>query len=81
MREQPRWRRYLRFWGPDLEANIDDELRFHLEMRERDFLAAGLPPTAAREEALALFGDPEKVRRWLRQHDIRQQRRHRRARS
>ena len=41
MREQPRWRRYLRFWGPDIGADVDDELRFHLEMRERDFLAAG----------------------------------------
>src|SRR6478609_7363571 len=40
MQEQPRWRRYLRFWGPDVAADVDDELRFHLEMRERDFLAA-----------------------------------------
>jgi predicted permease len=78
VREQPRWRRYLRFWGPDIEADIEDELRFHLDMRERDFLAAGLPPDAAREEALARFGDPEKVARWLRDHDTRQLRRHRR---
>jgi predicted permease len=76
--EQPRWRRYLRFWGPDLEADIDDEIRFHLEMRERDFLAAGLPPADAREEALARFGDPAKVARWLRNHDTRRLRRHRR---
>jgi predicted permease len=79
VREQPRWRRILRFWGPDLEADIEDELRFHLEMRERDFLAQGLPPAAAREEALARFGDPEEVRRWLRRHDTRRQRRHRRS--
>jgi putative ABC transport system permease protein len=78
VREQPRWRRYLRFWGPDVEADIQEELRFHLDMRERDFLAAGLPPDAAREEALARFGDPEKVARWLRDHDTRQLRRHRR---
>ena len=78
MLEQPRWRRYLRFWGPDVEADIEDELRFHLEMRERDFLAAGLPPAAAREEALARFGDPAKVARWLRDHDTRRLRRHRR---
>ncbi|MFL5455302.1 MAG: ABC transporter permease, partial [Myxococcales bacterium] len=51
---------------------------FHLEMRERDYLAAGLPPAAAREEALARFGDPEKVARWLREHDTRRLRRHRR---
>jgi putative ABC transport system permease protein len=76
--EQPRWRRYLRFWGPDVEADIDDEIRFHLEMRERDFLAAGLPPADAREEALARFGDPARVARWLRDHDTRRLRRHRR---
>ena len=78
MREQPRWRRYLRFWGPDIEADIDDELRFHLDMRERDFRAAGLPPAAAREEALARFGDPDRVARWLRRHDTRKLRQHRR---
>ncbi len=71
-------RRTLRFWGPDIAADVDDELRFHLEMRERDFLAAGLSPTAAREEALARFGDPDKVARWLRAHDTRQLRRSRR---
>ena len=79
MREQPRWRRYLRFWGPDIAADVDDELRFHLEMRERDFLAAGLSPAAAREETLARFGDPDKVARWLRDHDTRKLRRSRRA--
>ncbi|HEY2294100.1 MAG TPA: ABC transporter permease [Thermoanaerobaculia bacterium] len=79
MREQPRWRRYLRFWGPDVAADVDDELRFHLEMRERDFLAAGLPPAAAREEALARFGDPDKVARWLRAHDTRKLRHFRRT--
>jgi predicted permease len=79
VREQPRWRRYLRFWGPDIAADVDDELRFHLEMRERDFLAAGLSPTAAREETLARFGDPDKVARWLRDHDTRKLRRSRRT--
>src|SRR6185436_15625841 len=83
MREQPPMlqnnRRYLRFWGPDVAADVDDELRFHLDMRERDFLAAGLPPTAAREEALARFGNPDEVARWLRDHDIRKLRRSRRT--
>ncbi len=83
MREQPPMlqnnRRYLRFWGPDVAADVDDELRFHLDMRERDFLAAGLPPTAAREEALARFGDPDEVARWLRDHDTHKLRRSRRT--
>ncbi|HEY0783533.1 MAG TPA: ABC transporter permease, partial [Thermoanaerobaculia bacterium] len=78
MREQPRWRRYLRLVGQDVDADIDDELRFHLEMRERDHRASGLDPTAAREEAMARFGDVEKVRSWLRQHDRRRETRARR---
>jgi hypothetical protein len=27
-------RRYLRFWGPRAESDVDDELAFHIEMRE-----------------------------------------------
>ena len=30
------WRRYLRFLRPDLRADINDELDFHLAMRVRD---------------------------------------------
>lgn len=71
----PEWRRTLRFWGRDVEHDIDDELRFHLEMRERDFLARGLAPADARDAALARFGDVDPVRAELREHD-RQQLRH-----
>ena len=78
MREIPRWRRYLRFWGPDLKADIEDEIGFHLEMRERDFREAGLPSREAREEAIARFGDPESVRRWLYRHDLRRHKNERR---
>jgi len=38
------WRRYLRFWRPNVERDVDDEMRFHLEMREREYVAAGLSP-------------------------------------
>ena len=31
------WRRYLRFWGPRAAADVDDELRFHIEMRVHDY--------------------------------------------
>ncbi|HEU4630287.1 MAG TPA: ABC transporter permease [Gemmatimonadaceae bacterium] len=58
----PAWRRYLRFWGPDVDADVDDELRFHLQMRIDDNLARGLAPEAARAEALERFGDVERVR-------------------
>jgi hypothetical protein len=49
--EEPLWRRYLRFGRTDVDADVDDEIGFHLEMRERDFLAAGMGPTEAREAA------------------------------
>lgn len=57
------WRRYLRFLGRDIGADVEEELRFHLEMRERDYVARGLDPRLAREEAMRRFGDVEAVRR------------------
>ena len=74
MQDEPFWRRYLRFTGPDVDADIDDELSFHLEMRERDFQAAGMTPHDAREAAHARFGDVGAVKRWLREHDRKLQR-------
>ena len=35
----PAWRRYLRFWGPDVDADVDDELRFHIEACAADLAA------------------------------------------
>jgi len=42
------WLRYLRFWGPNVDADIDDELRYHLELRTADFIARGMSPEDAR---------------------------------
>ncbi|MES2523510.1 MAG: ABC transporter permease [Gemmatimonadota bacterium] len=74
----PEWRRTMRFWGRNIERDIDDELQFHLEMRERDFLARGLSDAEAREAALQRFGDMHEVANELRAHDINRQRRERR---
>jgi putative ABC transport system permease protein len=63
MSRVPMWRRYLRFLGPDVRADVEDELRFHLEMRTQELIARGLEPEAARAEAERRFGDPERVRR------------------
>ncbi|MDB4877887.1 MAG: permease [Gemmatimonadetes bacterium] len=71
--------RYVRFWGPNVDADVDDELRYHVEMRTRDFIAQGLSPEGAREEALRLFGDPAAVARELRAHDAAKLRTARRA--
>jgi putative ABC transport system permease protein len=72
---EPLWRRYLRFFGPDIAADVDDELGFHLEMREQAFLARGYPPEAAREAARKRFGDIGKHRRSLKRQDTRRLRR------
>ncbi|MDB4875800.1 MAG: permease [Gemmatimonadetes bacterium] len=69
MTRVPGWRRYLRFFGPDVDRDVDDELRFHLEMRARDYAARGLPPDAARRAAYERFGDYDSVQTALRAHD------------
>lgn len=64
----PAWRRYLTFWRPDIDRDVDDELRFHLEERVAELVAHGATPPAARRQALEEFGDIERVRADL--HDI-----------
>ena len=59
----PAWRRYLRFWGNDLAADVDDELHFHIESRVQDYIDMGLTPDAARAEAMRRFGNMTAVRR------------------
>ena len=45
-----------------LERDIEDEVRFHLEMRTRANIEGGMSPEEARLDAERRFGDPEKVR-------------------
>jgi putative ABC transport system permease protein len=56
------WRRYVRFLRPDLRADINDELDFHLAMRIRDLERAGHAPVAARDAAEQSFGDVNAIR-------------------
>jgi len=65
----PGWRRYLRFWGSDVDADVRDELAFHLEMRAREFEAQGMTPEAARRAAHERFGDVGHIDAALRMHD------------
>ena len=67
--DAPRWRRYLRFWGADPDADVDDELHFHLETHADDLRRRGLSADEARREAERRFGDVARVRGWLRAHD------------
>ena len=59
----PLWRRYLRFWGADVAADVDDEMAFHLEQRVAELVAAGMAPEAARAEAMRRIGDLEALKR------------------
>jgi len=59
----PQWRRYLRFWRPDVRADVDDEFAFHMQERVDDLMARGMDENAARQEALRLFGDMTGARR------------------
>jgi RNA polymerase sigma-70 factor (ECF subfamily) len=47
----------------EIDREIVDELEFHVEMRTLDGIRAGMSPAAAREAALAKFGDFERIRR------------------
>lgn len=46
----------------NLRDEVDEELRFHLDMHERDLLEAGRGPGTAREEAERRFGELQRVR-------------------
>jgi putative ABC transport system permease protein len=77
--KEPLWRRYLRFFGPDVDADIEEELRFHLDMRERNYVERGLSRADAREAARRRFGDLDQHRRALRRQDTRRHRKRRMA--
>src|SRR5437868_14456434 len=70
MREA-KWRRYLRFWRPNVDADVDDELRFHFAERIEDLVARGCTREQARDEAIQDFGDVDDVRAALRTIDRR----------
>ena len=59
----PFWRRYLRFWGDDPAADVDDEFAFHIQTRIDELVAQGRSPRDARDEALRGFGDLDEVKR------------------
>ena len=66
-----------RIWR-DTRADADDEIAFHLEMRERDFRERGLTADEARAEACRRFGSIESITLQVRRIDdesARQQRR------
>jgi predicted permease len=48
-----------------IDRDVDEELRFHLDMRVDALVASGVPPHAARARALQEFGDLDDARRYI----------------
>jgi putative ABC transport system permease protein len=64
---------------PTVEDEVSSELDFHIEMRTRELIAAGMDPAKARAEAVARFGDLGQVQHTLRRIGYRRDRRERRT--
>ena len=69
----PRWRRYLRFWRPNVDGDIDDELRFHFESRTAELRARGISGEEAKRLALEEFGDEAATRSRLQEIGLRRE--------
>ncbi len=82
MPELGRFARELRarFWKPTVEDEVRDELAHHVEMLERDLVARGLDPAAARRAAREKFGDVGRIGAECREEGERRDREARRAR-
>ena len=61
MPHPPMWRRYARFWGADIRADVEAELGHHVEALVEQLVREGHDPTAARAEAERRFGDYKRV--------------------
>src|SRR6266700_4159376 len=66
------WMRQVRHFlrQEPLNRDLDDELQFHVEMRERENLAAGMSPGEARLDALRRFGNMTIEKERTRDRDI-----------
>src|SRR6478672_11523915 len=73
------WRRYLRFWRSNVDADLDDELQFHFEERVEALVATGLTKDDAQCAAEREFGNVSAVREELREIDRRTQARRKRS--
>ena len=72
-RNEPSWRRYLTFWRPAVDRDVDAEIRFHFDERLADLMARGRTITEARAEAEQEFGDRDLYRERMTEIDRRVQ--------
>ncbi|HEY1435465.1 MAG TPA: ABC transporter permease, partial [Thermoanaerobaculia bacterium] len=64
---RPFW--YLKRRDETVAAEVNEELEAHLAMRAEELERLGLPPEAARQEALRRFGDLDGTRAYCRRQD------------
>src|SRR4051812_16739780 len=76
---EAKWRRYARFAGPKLDADITEEIEFHIQILTDRNIARGLAPDAARAQAITEFGDLTRARDAMMAIGTSQERAHRRA--
>ena len=62
MRPRLPWSRGRGPFEPPAQAEVDDEIRFHVEERIREYVARGMDPAAAKAAALERLGDLRAVR-------------------
>lgn len=62
MANRPSWRRWPRVFRRNPSSEVDDELRYHVDERVRDYIARGMDPEAAKRAALERLGDLERAR-------------------
>jgi putative ABC transport system permease protein len=70
-RDTPFW--YLRRTSARVQAEIDEEIEGHLQMRIEELQARGIPIEDARREAVRRFGNIESTRRYCRNQDERRE--------
>ena len=70
-RKTPMWRRYLTFWGRDIDRDLRDEVEFHIEARTHELIEVGWPADAAASEARRQFGNHDAIMRECHQIDAR----------
>jgi macrolide transport system ATP-binding/permease protein len=56
--------------GEEIDREIDEELRFHIEKRIERYIQAGMTPEQARRKALDRFGNFEQIRDTVREIDL-----------
>ena len=53
--------RERRIWDPDVRQDVDDEIAFHIEERQRELEARGMSHAESRDAALRRFGNVDSV--------------------